>query len=409
MSSYDVVIVGGGLVGATLALMLAQKTSLSIALIDAMALSTDWHPEKMEPRVSAISLASQRIFQHLQVWDAICTKRVSPYHKMHVWDASGNGVLGFDCESLNISALGHIIEDNVMRSSLIEKLHLYQNVKIFSPLTLLSLVEKTDCVEIHSDDGSLLQAKLLIAADGGQSWVREQVGIDVKTWAYAHTAIVTTVKTALPHQFTAWQRFLPTGPLAFLPLADEHLCSIVWSTSEAEAERLQALDAVSFQQELSVAFDNQLGDVSAPFARFSFPLNMRHAKQYVKPRLALVGDAAHTIHPLAGQGVNLGLLDAAALLDVITEALAKKRDFASFATLRRYERQRKSDNLAMLAFVEAIKAIFGSQAKPLQALRNAGLNLTNQMRLINHFFANYAVGNRNDLPTISEESPSRLF
>ncbi|MDR3478068.1 MAG: UbiH/UbiF/VisC/COQ6 family ubiquinone biosynthesis hydroxylase [Gammaproteobacteria bacterium] len=402
MSSYDVVIVGGGMVGATLALMLAQKTTLQIALIDAKALSADWTPGAIEPRVSAISLASQRIFQHLQIWDAISVKRMSPYRKMHVWDASGSGVLQFDCDSLNLAALGHIIEDNVMRSSIIEKLKAYPAVQLLSPLKLLSLEEKTDCIDIHAEGGHTLRAKLLIAADGGQSWVREQVGIDIKHRPYAHTAMVTTVKTALPHQSTAWQRFLPTGPLAFLPLADEHHSSIVWSTSEAEALRLQALDVVSFQQELSRAFDYQLGEVIAPYPRYAFPLEMRHAKNYVKPRVALVGDAAHTVHPLAGQGVNLGLLDAASLLDVITEALAKKRDFASFATLRRYERGRKSDNLSMLTFVEAIKTIFGSHVKPMQTLRNVGLNMTNHTQFIKHFFANYAVGNRSDLPGLAK-------
>ncbi len=401
MPTYDIMIIGSGIVGATAALALSQKTTLQIALLDAKKISSQWNKENYSTRVSALSLASQRIFQQLGVWDAMREKRISPYQKMHVWDENGSGQLNFDCAELRTDALGFIVEDEVTRSSLIEKLQHQKNVHLISPCKLISLQEKTDGIEIATEEQGVLQAKLLIAADGGNSWVREQAGIAIKNWNYQHEAIVATVQTSGSHEFTAWQRFLTTGPLAFLPLDDVQSCSIVWSATPEYAAELLALDDEAFQTALSEAFVGQLGDVTRVSARQRFPLEMRHAKNYVKPGLVLMGDAAHTIHPLAGQGVNLGLLDVACFMDVIVDAIAKKRDYTSLQVLRRYERWRKADNSAMLAFVEGIKCLFGSQRKPVQRLRNIGLTATNQIAFIKNFFANYAIGNRADMPRLA--------
>jgi 2-octaprenylphenol hydroxylase len=404
MSTYDILIVGGGIVGATAALALAKKTSLRIALIDSRKITSEWLRESHDYRVSAISVASQRIFRHLDVWDAIQAKRVCPYQKMQVWEAGGAGAIDFDCRSIQMPELGHIIEDAVMRSSLAEQFSLYPNLDVIAPLKLISFEETPEQLVVTANDGQRFSARLLIGADGGNSWIREQAALDVTEWDYAQRAIVTTVQTALPHQFTAWQRFLATGPLAFLPLADTNKCSIVWSTTPEEATRLLALDHVAFQQELNQAFGEKLGSVTATESRYSFHLQMRHVKNYVKPRLALIGDAAHSIHPMAGQGVNLGLLDAAALVDVITEALAKKRDFASLPVLRRYERWRKADNAMMLGFVEAIKSLFASETPLVARLRNTGMSMANRIDLMKSFFANYATGNRDDMPTLASPS-----
>lgn len=400
-TSFDIVVVGAGIVGMTAALALAQRTSLKIAILDAKYFCSAWDGGQLDARVSAISHASQTIFSHLNVWQSMRAKRVSPYTHMHVWDANSTGVIDFDCADVSASTLGHIVEDSVMRSSLVEKLEHCSNVALLSNVTLQALIETPDAVQLQTSDNSVLQARLVIGADGANSWVRDQVGIELKTWQYAHTAIVTTVRTALPHQKIALQRFLPTGPLAFLPLSDTQTCSIVWSAVPEYADKLMSFQDDVFRDVLGEAISHQLGDILSIDKRYAFPLQMRHAKQYVRPHLALMGDAAHTIHPLAGQGVNMGLLDAASLVDVVQGAMAKGRDFSSLSVLRRYERWRKSDNVTFLAGVELIKQLFGSENTSVRSLRSAGLNLTNRLTVVKNYFAQYALGRRSDMPRLA--------
>jgi 2-octaprenylphenol hydroxylase len=298
--------------------------------------------------------------------------------------------------------LGYIIEDSVMRVSLLEKFKDYKNLDYLFPLKMTSLQEHSDHILLTSDSQTLIKTKLLIAADGAESWVRHQMGIELKTWDYRHTAIVTTVQTELPHHAVARQCFLPTGPLAFLPLDDSHTSSIVWSVTPEYAAELLSLDDMTFATQLAKAFDHTLGAVTSVTARQAFPLHMRHAKHYVRERVALIGDAAHTVHPLAGQGVNLGLLDAATLAEVIVDAHKKNRSFSSLATLRRYERWRKGDTLSMLAVVETLKHLFASENTSVKYLRNTGLNITNKMTFLKECIANHALGNRSDLPMMAQ-------
>lgn len=391
--SYDIIIVGGGMVGLSLACMLAQKSSLSIAILEAKPSSSIWHTEQYHHRVSAIALSSQRIFQAIGIWDEMRAKRVSRFNKIQVWDAAVQGEINFDCKEIAEANLGYIIENNLIQSLLEERVRQHPHIDIITPVTLTQYTEK----ELITESGQVYTANLIVAADGANSWLRTQAGIEIKRDDYEQEGIVTTVQTELPHQQTARQVFLETGPLAFLPLSDAHQSSIVWSVPSTDAKRLMILSAEDFQHELARAFEYRLGDVIASEKRFHFPLYKQQAKHYVKPHLALVGDAAHTIHPLAGQGVNMGLLDAASLTDIVMESIAQRRDI----NLRAYERWRKADNLALMTGVDAIKCLFASDKKTIQQARSLGLNMVNRARWIKNYFSRHAVGDRNGLPTLA--------
>ncbi len=399
-SVYDVIITGSGVAGSVAALALAKNSSLKIAIIEAQAVSSEWKQGEYDHRVSAISLASKRILQHLGVWSDIQAKRIASYTHMHVWDECGVGKIDFDCDDIQASELGYIIEDRVMRTSLLQKMFA-TTMDVYDGIKLVSLEKNPQHVELKTADGKVFSTKLLIAADGANSWVREQVKIEFKNRDYQQTAIVATVQTELPHQRTAQQRFLTTGPLAFLPLDDMHACSIVWSVTPELADELLALDDQAFIKKLEHAFEHRLGKITRVSQRYSFPLRMRHVKNYVEDRIALIGDAAHTLHPLAGQGVNLGMLDAATLVEVIITALEKNRDFASMNTLRKYERWRKSDNLVMLACVDMLKKVFVSDNAFVKNLRNTGLHFADQFSFLKNRLISHATGHRDDLPRLA--------
>lgn len=381
---YDIIIVGGGIVGAAMGLALAKKTDLSVAILEAT-------PQQEKKRVSAISPAVKNFFQSLDVWQGIVAKGVSPYHRMQVWDAGGNGKVHFDCCDKQLSELGFIIEDRHILSSLQTQFSRYKNLDYVAPINLQRLVIDGGAT-LAAADNVMYQAKCVIAADGAHSWVRDQLAIETKTWDYEQTAIVATVTTIKPHKRTAWQRFLPTGPLAFLPLADDYQSSIVWSVDVSESDEILALNDDEFRLKLADAFAATLGDIVAVSPRYSFPLHMRHAKKYVLSHAALIGDAAHTIHPLAGQGMNLGLLDAEYLSKVMITALQKGKDFYAYDVLRQYERVRKSENILMLTMVDGLKKLFGSQSKIISTVRNAGLQATNQLSIVKNFLMRQALG-----------------
>lgn len=399
MTSYDIAILGSGITGAAIALALAKNSRLKIAVIEVKKNGFIWSESNaFEDRVSAISHSSKHFFKHLSVWETIKAKRVSPYHKMHVWDAKTQGEIHFDCQSVGKSELGFIIENAIIQHSLLECYSLYPNIDFLCPFKPEKISKEPTKIIIANETGQTLSTQLLIAADGADSWVRKEVGIEIKNRDYLHSAIVTTVKTEKPHQMTAWQRFLPTGPLAFLPLTDAHYSSIVWSAKHEYAATLMELDDNAFQSRLAQAFENRLGNIITISKRQLFPLTMRHAKQYVQEGIALIGDAAHTIHPLAGQGVNMGLLDAAFLADIILEAKKNHRQFASLATLRKYERARKYDTATMLAIVDGIKFLFDSDNTIAKTLRSVGLNFSDRMSFLKNIFIRYGLGERDDLP-----------
>lgn len=393
---YDIIIVGGGMVGSALACALGSNNGsnnrLNIALIEGREPVFQWPDDSYDLRVSAISRASQRFFETLGVWDSMHNMRTTAYTDMHVWDAGGNGSIHFDSAEIGEANLGHIIENRIINKALFEHTQDFDNIDTYCPNTPSSLQLDHHCAKLELDDGSLLEGDLLIGADGGRSWVRQQANITVATSEYQQTAVVANITTEQPHQHTAWQRFLPTGPLAFLPLSENKISSIVWSTTAEEAERLCELDERTFNSELETAFQSTLGKILHSGTRARFPIKGQHAKNYVKPHLALIGDAAHTIHPLAGQGVNLGFADAQCLAEIVLTAHAEKKPIGSMKTLRRYERSRRGDNLLMLEAMGAFKNLFSNTTPGLRELRNVGLKLTDRATPIKHFFMMKALG-----------------
>lgn len=397
---YDLVIAGAGIVGATLANALANS-NLHIAIIEAQKIqTTTWPDNSVDLRVSAINRASQHIFEQLEVWPAIEKYGVNPFHNMFVWESKDTGEISFDCAEIGAAHLGHIIENRNIQAALINRLQQYKHIDFYCPAHIASLQYHPAHLALRLDNGKDLNTRLLIGADGSRSSVRRLAHIQTRNWSYQQHAVVTVVHTENAHQQTAWQHFLPTGPVAFLPLADGR-SSIIWSTEPQLAQELLNCNEKDFQQQLGAAFDFRLGAITAIEKRLSFPLHQQHATHYIKPRIALIGDAAHTIHPLAGQGVNLGLLDAAALADVILTCHPHE-DFASQRALRRYERWRKGDNLLTMGIMDGFKRLFSNNNEPLRWLRNQGMNLTDKLPLLKQALIYHAIGNKSDLPPMAK-------
>ena len=399
----SIVIVGAGPVGLTVAaLLLANREfgELRIRILEPRPLPA-WNPERTDLRVYALSRASQRILDYVGVWPEIIAARASPYRCMRVWEGDYTdqlGSLSFDSAELGEPDLGHIVEDRLIRDRLFRLLDASAAVDLHVGAELTAVRTGRRAVEIDTKGGETFEASLLIAADGGESTVRQLLDLPVRTVSYGQDAVVTHVATTRPHAETAWQRFLPDGPLAFLPLLDGR-SSVVWSMRSEEAQRLSAAIERVFVDELQEASGGVLGEIQSSDARVSFPLRARHARHYCCPRVALVGDAAHTVHPLAGQGMNLGLLDAAALADTLTGALQQGQDFGDLRVLRHYERQRKGGNLKMLLGMDALHRLFQLPGPLFGPLRAAGLSAVNNTAFAKSRLMREALGLTGELPS----------
>lgn len=400
MQNVDVVIVGGGMVGLGLAAAL-KGSALKVAVVEGQLPASELD-EAPDNRVSALSLASQRILQQVGAWRGIEARRLQPYGQMEVWEQDSFGRIAFDAASLRQPELGHIVENRVIQLALLEALLDGDNIQLLSPARASSLQSGEAGSLLLLEDGRALSAKLVVAADGAHSWVRRQADIPLTSWDYGHHALVATVRCAEPHEAVARQIFTPEGPLAFLPLWQPDLCSIVWSVPAARAEALCQCDEEQFNRQLTTAFDGRLGLCKVEGVRSAIPLTARYARDFARERLVLVGDAAHTIHPLAGQGVNLGLLDAAALAEQILRNQAAGKDIGQLANLRGYERWRKSEAASMLAAMEGLKRLFAG-ANPLKKLvRGAGLCAFDLLTPLKQSVIRAAMGLEGELPALAK-------
>ena len=408
-TDFDVVIVGSGMVGTCLAALLAREEALShwrVALVDPAAARCPDDGE-IDLRVSALSRASERILAAAGAWDAI-EPHTSPYSRMRVWDA-GSGpdrpdALQFDAAETAEPNLGHIVENLRVQWSLHQAPLLRAVTEVRGGLAGLEVDEAA--ARLTLDDGRRLTCQLVIGADGSQSVARRLAGIGRSGWTYGQTAVVAHLRPEQPHRETAWQRFLPAGPLAYLPLRDGRV-SLVWSTSPEEATQLVALDDDAFNERVSAASDHVLGHVRLASRRAGFPLALWHAREYVRPRLALVGDAAHTIHPLAGQGVNLGFLDAATLVQVLASAAASGEELHGLRVLRRYERWRRSENAVVLATCDTINRLFAERSVAFAAVRRAGMALVGRQPFVKRQLIERALGLAGDVPTLALRTNAR--
>ncbi|MCB1735405.1 MAG: UbiH/UbiF/VisC/COQ6 family ubiquinone biosynthesis hydroxylase [Gammaproteobacteria bacterium] len=402
VSSYDVCIVGGGMIGAALGCALGDS-GMRVAVLEAQLPDEIDADDPPDLRVSAITRASQNLFAAVGAWPGMVARRVSPYRHMTVWDARGEGQIEFDAADVGEDDLGYIIENRVVQLALLARLRGFENVELIAPCRLGHIDWHDAGARVELDDGRILDTRLVVGADGARSRVREMAGIGTQGWNYDQHGLVCAVRPEFSHRNTAWQRFLATGPLAFLPLSDGR-CSIVWSTSPEEIERLQGLSDAEFSRALAEALDYRLGQVLEVGPRAAFPLRLMNAEEYVAPGLALVGDAAHNIHPLAGQGANLGFMDVAALAEVLNDAYLRKRNLGGLPTLRRYARWRKGEVLTMMAAMDGLKRLFGSGVSGVGNLRRLGLSITNSTILLKGILTRRAMGLAGDLPGLARRN-----
>jgi len=362
---YEVLIVGAGITGLTVAALLAQcrhRDSLRLTVVDAAPRPTFASDDDIALRVSAIATGSAGLLDTIGAWSQVREKRASAYERMRVWDESStvdsSATLRFDAAEFAVPQLGFIVENSLIQHAIVE------------------VLSKLDVELMFNTTVESLEADLVIGADGARSFVRDSAGIKTRDFPYGQTAFVTHLQPERPHLNTAWQRFMQDGPLGMLPLGDGRI-SVVWSIHDVLAERIIDANDEELGEILSEASDYVLGDLTVAGPRGAFPLCARHAEQYVTPGIVLVGDAAHAVHPLAGQGANLGLQDAAALAEVIDQALGKGEHPGDRPVLRRYERARKGENATMLHFMTGLNRLFATDSALVRELRATGMRLFN--------------------------------
>lgn len=406
MQSVDIAIVGGGMVGLALAAAF-KDTDLRIAVIESRVPDSEL-ADLPDVRVSALSRSSENILRNLGAWNGIVERRAAPYSAMEVWEQDSFARIEFDAQKLAQPDLGHIVENRVIQLSLLEQVKKQSNVSLFMPAQCSSMAVGESEAWLTLDNGHSLTAKLVVGADGANSWVRKQQDIPLTHWDYGHSAVVANIWTAETHDKVARQIFTPQGPLAFLPMGESNMSSIVWSTEPNRAESLVSMSDEEFNKSLMAEFDARLGLCEVVGQRFAFPLKMRYARDFVVERVALVGDAAHTIHPLAGQGVNLGLLDAASLAQEVITLWRKGEDIGTKRNLRSYERWRKSEAAKMIAAMQGFKDLFAGDNPAKKLARGIGMALVGQLPGAKDEIMKRALGLKGNLPVLAQYHEATL-
>jgi ubiquinone biosynthesis UbiH/UbiF/VisC/COQ6 family hydroxylase len=398
VTRHEVVVVGAGAVGAATALALANAR-IDVGVVDARA-AQPFDAHDYDARVYALAPSSAALFARSGVWDEMRARRVSPYARMRVWEHGESDEIAFDAALIGAPELGYIVEDQLLRDVMWQALQRHPQITVHCPVQLAGHEVDPDSAAIRLEDGRMLRAELLVAADGAGSPLREMAGVEIEASDPGERAVVAHVSTERPHQATAWQRFTPSGPLAFLPLADGR-SSIVWSLKQAEAEAVLRLDDGAFRERVGRAFGWRLGQVTAAGPRVAFPLRTALAQSFIAPRLALVGDAAHVVHPLAGQGLNLGLLDAAALADTLAHAHEVRHDLGAVEVLQRYDSWRRGDVAIAAKSFEWLDGLFRSDLPGIGSLRRAGLALADRVEPLKRQFALAASGWTGRVPRLA--------
>ncbi len=386
--STEVAVVGGGMVGGALALGLAQH-GFTVTVIEHQAPSVFRTDAQPDVRISAISASSVALLRGLGVWESIQAMRCHPYRRLETWEWENAHVV-FDARELKLPLLGYMVENNVLQRALWEALDAHPQVTLRVPASLSTIDFHHDSHKLIFENGETLSSKLVIGADGANSRVRQCAGIGIHAWQYQQSCMLITVECEQDPGDSTWQHFTPNGPHAFLPLFDKW-ASLVWYDTPARIRQLQSLTMDQLQQEIARHFPPRLGRVT-PVAAGAFPLARRHALQYARQGLALVGDAAHTIHPLAGQGVNLGYRDVDCLLDVLTRARSHGEDWASHQVLKRYQARRMADNFVMQSGMDIFYAGFSNSLGPVRILRNIGLMAAERAGVLKRQALRYALG-----------------
>lgn len=400
IQSVDIAIVGGGMVGLALAAAL-KESDLRVAVIESHIPQAGLG-ELPDTRVSALSRSSEMFLKNLGAWQGIMMRRATPYRAMEVWEQDSFARIEFNARQLTQPNLGHIVENRVVQLALFDQVKQQANVSLFMPASCQSLAVGESEAWLTLSNGQSLTAKLVVGADGANSWVRRQVDIPLTHWDYGHSALVANIRTTEAHDFIARQIFTPQGPLAFLPISDPQMSSIVWSTEPSRAERLVAMDEKAFNKALTTEFDSRLGLCEVIGSRHAIPLKARYARDFVRERIALVGDAAHTIHPLAGQGVNLGFLDAASLAQEVLAVWQQGLDIGQQRHLRHYERWRKAEAAKMIAAMQGFKDLFSGSNPAKKLIRGIGMRLAGQLPGVKEEIMQHALGLKGELPELAK-------